>query len=51
MQNEGMGEGLDTRLPFETLRDKSHIKGRAASNDPDFSRKIRKGVPSPRVQP
>jgi hypothetical protein len=39
--------GLDTRLPFETLREKSHIKGRAASSDPDFSSKIREGVPSP----
>ena len=43
--------GLDTRLPFETLREKSHIKGRAASTDSDFSSKIREGVPSPRVEP
>jgi hypothetical protein len=43
--------GLDTRLPFETLREKSHIKGRAASSDPDFARKIREGVPSPWAAP
>jgi hypothetical protein len=43
--------GLDTRLPFETLREKSHIQGRAASSDFDFSSKIREGVPSPRVEP
>lgn len=40
--------GLDTRLPFWELRERSHIKGRALSIDPDFSRKIRQGVPDPR---
>jgi hypothetical protein len=40
--------GLDTRLPFVTIRERSHIKGRAESTDPDFSRKIRDGVPVPR---
>ena len=39
--------GLDTRLPFVTIRDRSHIKGRAERTDPDFSRKIRDGVPVP----
>jgi hypothetical protein len=39
--------GLDTRLPFMTIRERSHIKGRAESTDPDFSRKIRNGVPVP----
>jgi Domain of unknown function (DUF4105) len=39
--------GLDTRMPFVTLRERSHIKGRAASTDPEFSRKIRDGVPIP----
>lgn len=39
---------LDTSMPFATLRDKSHIKGKANSDDPDFSAKIRVGVPSPR---
>jgi hypothetical protein len=41
--------GLDTRLPFERLRDLAHIKGRAASTDPDFSRLIRVGVPDPKA--
>lgn len=41
--------GLDTRLPFEILRETSHIKGRAESGDPAFSRKIREGVPNPRA--
>lgn len=40
---------LDTRLPFATLRERSHIQGRARSDDPDFSRLIRVGVPDPRV--
>jgi hypothetical protein len=39
--------GLDTRVPFPTLRDRSHIRGKADSIDPDFSRKIREGVPKP----
>lgn len=41
--------GLDTRVPFQTLRDLSHIKGRASSTDPDFSRLIRVGVPDPKA--
>lgn len=39
--------GLDTTLPFATIRERSHIKGRAESTDPDFSHKIRVGVPVP----
>jgi hypothetical protein len=34
-------------IPFEVLRDRSHIRGKAASTDPDFSRVIRQGVPAP----
>ena len=34
-------------FPFDVLRDQSHIRGKAASNDPDFSRMIRQGVPAP----
>jgi hypothetical protein len=40
--------GLDTSVPFEMLRDRSHIQGKANSSDPDFSWKIRAGVPDPR---
>jgi hypothetical protein len=36
---------LDTSIPFEVLRDRSHIRGKADSTDPDFSKKIREGVP------
>lgn len=43
--------GLDTRLPLRTLRDRSHIEGRARSDDPAFSRKIREGVPNPLAGP
>jgi hypothetical protein len=39
--------GLDTRVAFQALRDRSHIRGKADSIDPDFSRKIREGVPKP----
>jgi hypothetical protein len=39
--------GLDTHVPFQALRDRSHIRGKADSIDPDFSRKIREGVPKP----
>jgi hypothetical protein len=39
--------GLDTGLSFAALRDRSHIGGKADSTDPDFSRKIRAGVPIP----
>jgi hypothetical protein len=34
-------------IPFEELRDRSHIRGKAPSSDPDFSRMIRQGVPAP----
>jgi hypothetical protein len=34
-------------IPFEALRDRSHIRGKALSTDPDFSRMIRQGVPGP----
>jgi hypothetical protein len=41
---------IDTRLPFEELREKSHInaQAKAADGDPDFSQKIRAGLPDPR---
>jgi hypothetical protein len=40
---------LDTRLPFEELRRRSHINeaARAAIDAPDFSQRIRDGVPAP----
>ena len=40
---------LDTSLSFEELRQRSHINPRAHAigNDPDFSRKIREGLPVP----
>jgi Domain of unknown function (DUF4105) len=38
---------VDTDLSFAALRARSHIKGKASSTDPDFSRKIREGVPLP----
>jgi len=39
--------GLDTRIPFEELRKLSYInpKARAVGDDPEFSRKIREGLP------
>ena len=36
---------LDTSIPFEVLRNRSHIGGKADSSDPEFSKKIREGVP------
>jgi len=38
---------LDTRIPFEELRRLSYInsKARAVGDDPEFSRKIREGLP------
>jgi hypothetical protein len=41
---------LDTRLPFEELRAKSHINARAKAldQDPAFSQGIREGLPDPR---
>ena len=40
---------LDTRIPFEQLRQRSYIntKAQAIGNDPEFSRKIREGLPRP----
>ena len=41
---------VDTSLPFETLRERSDIgeRARAAGDGPDFSRRIREGLPNPR---
>jgi len=38
---------LDTRIPFEELRKLSYInpKAHAIGDDPQFSRKIREGLP------
>ena len=36
---------MDTRLPFAAVRERSHIQGKAVNTDPDFSSKIREGVP------
>jgi hypothetical protein len=40
---------LDTSLPFEELQKRSHINetARGAGNGPDFSKKIRAGLPNP----
>jgi len=40
---------VDTRLPFEDLRRLGHVNGRAQAADgaPDFSRRIRDGIPIP----
>jgi len=40
---------LDTTIPFDELRKKSHInpKVRIIGDDPEFSKKIREGLPSP----
>jgi hypothetical protein len=38
---------LDSSLPFEVVRARSHIRGKADSTDAEFSRKIRAGVPYP----
>jgi hypothetical protein len=40
---------LDTRIPFSELRKRSHVNPRAhmIGNDPEFSRKIREGLPRP----
>jgi hypothetical protein len=42
---------VDTHLPFEELRAQSLIdaKAKAADDDPAFSRRIREGLPDPRV--
>jgi len=41
---------LDTHLSFDELRKRSYInpKASALGDDPDFSRKIRQGLPRPR---
>ena len=41
--------GLDTRLPFEELKKRGYINPRAQAigDDPDFSSKIREGLPIP----
>ena len=41
---------VDTRLPFEELRKRSDIgeRARAAAGHPDFSKRIREGLPNPR---
>ena len=41
---------IDTRVPFEELRAKSHInaKAKALDRDPAFSQGIREGLPDPR---
>jgi hypothetical protein len=41
--------GLDTRIPFEELRKLSYVnpRARALGDDPEFSRKIREGLPAP----
>lgn len=38
---------IDTSLPFAQTKEKSHIndRGRAADKDPEFSARIRDGVP------
>ncbi len=38
---------LDTGTPFAALRQRSHVGGKTASVDPDFSSRIRVGVPLP----
>jgi hypothetical protein len=40
---------LDSRIPFEELRKRSYInpKARAIGNDPEFSSKLREGLPRP----
>jgi hypothetical protein len=40
---------LDTQLPFEELKRRSLIDtaAKAADRDPDFSRRIREGLPVP----
>jgi hypothetical protein len=43
--------GVDRRLPFEALRERSFINERAqaADRDPAFSERIREGLPDPRT--
>jgi len=42
---------IDTSLPFDDLRARSLVnaRGKAADKDPDFSRRIREGLPDPRA--
>jgi hypothetical protein len=44
---------LDSRVPFTELKQRSHIneKAHAADRDPDFSRRIREGLPRPPTAP
>ena len=41
--------GLDTDIPFAELRKLSYVnpKARALGDDPEFSRKLREGLPAP----
>ncbi len=41
--------GLDTRIPFEELRKLSYVNPKAVAlgDDPEFSRKLREGLPRP----
>ena len=45
--------GLDSRLPFDELKRRGYVNPRANAigNDPDFSRKIREGLPVPAQAP
>jgi len=45
-------DNLDTSIPFEELEERSHVNAaaQAADQDPDFSQKIRIGLPQPRVR-
>lgn len=38
---------LDTSIPFETLRERSRINGRVLTTDPNFSARLREGLPLP----
>ena len=41
--------GLDTGIPFAELRKLSYVnpRARALGDDPEFSRKLREGLPAP----
>ncbi len=43
---------IDTSLPFEELKERSHInkRARAAADAPNFSQRIREGLPGERVR-
>jgi len=40
---------IDTKMPFEELKQVSDItmRAKAADQDPDFSKRIRDGIPTP----